>query len=128
MAGQGAAWKIPPMERGKRQGPPRPADWCWANKVAHWRRFRDKTQEELAAAAELSTATVSRVEAGAQNTEIYNLWLIARALKTDLCSLLCESPDSPDGDLRKFIHDLDPAQRGRALEILRAAFRRDAAE
>jgi transcriptional regulator with XRE-family HTH domain len=66
--------------------------------IARWRKRKNLGQEELAAAAGVSQATISRVEKQEQTANIKTLAKIARALGVGLSELVPAESLNSDGD------------------------------
>jgi transcriptional regulator with XRE-family HTH domain len=64
--------------------------------IAAWRRHRGMSQDELAAQIGMTSATVSRVEAGKQPYNQKMIEDIASALLTSVADLIAHDPEAPD--------------------------------
>ncbi len=64
--------------------------------IRQWRKYRKMTQEDLAAAVGVSTATISQVETGKQGFTDTTLYAIASALKCTAGELLTRAPLGAD--------------------------------
>jgi transcriptional regulator with XRE-family HTH domain len=84
--------------------------------IRDWRKFRDLTQEQLAEATGMSTASLSRLETGEQDYTGSTLELLAKALETDVTSLLSRKP-SEDEPISQIWAAASPAQRRQIVQI-----------
>lgn len=64
--------------------------------IRQWREYRELSQEALAATLEMSAAQLSRIESGKQGYTQDFLEACAKALKTDVLSLLVRNPLKDD--------------------------------
>ena len=85
--------------------------------IRQWRKYRQLTQEQLAARLDMSTANLSRVEAGKQPYTQPLLEAIADALGTDPASLIMRDPTRGDAIWRVW----DQATLGQRIQILEVA-------
>lgn len=67
-----------------------------ANYIRQWRKHRKLTQEQLGEAANLSAASISQLETGAQGFTDSTLYAIARALDCSPGDLLSRPPEDDD--------------------------------
>lgn len=93
--------------------------------ISEWRRASGVTQEELAERAEVTGATISRIENGKQNWTIGTLSRIASVLGCRPIDLLAGPPLS--SDLRALVAQAPLETQRQAEAVLRALLRESAA-
>jgi phage repressor protein C with HTH and peptisase S24 domain len=69
-----------------------------ANHIKEWRKYRKMTQEALADAVGVVTASISQIETGKQGFTDTTLYAIADALQCSAGDLLTKAPPSTDDD------------------------------
>lgn len=92
-----------------------------ATNLRAWREYRGLTQETLAERAEVSTATISRLENGNQIYTQPLLERLAEALGCEASDIIVRMPPgSTDYDLWEVIHGMTDEERRRAVNVLKA--------
>lgn len=89
--------------------------------IREWRKFRGLTQQRLADQLGLTHGNLSRIERGLRPYNQVLLEALAAALRTDPASLLMRNPLDPEG-IWSVWERIDPDERRRALEVLKAGF------
>lgn len=87
--------------------------------IKEWRKHRGLSQERLAARIGATHGTLSKIETGKQPYQQWQLEALAEALQTDPASLLMRNPLDPD-PIWTVWDSIPPADRGRAIEVLKA--------
>jgi transcriptional regulator with XRE-family HTH domain len=87
--------------------------------LKQWRIYRNKTQEQVAAALGVSTPTISRIEKGTRQYTQEFLEAAADYLMTDPASLLMRDPSQPES-IWSIWEQIDPPKRADALRVIRA--------
>lgn len=93
--------------------------------IRQWRKSRGLTLEQLAELVEMVPSHLSMLERGQRGYVQETLEAIARALKTDVGSLLSHGPDDTDGDLRSIWQGGTPTQRRQIVEIAKTITKSD---
>lgn len=89
--------------------------------IREWRKHRGLTLERLAAQAETTAATLSRVETGKQPYSQPLLEALARVLQVEPSELVRSRPPSKEQvELIATIVDMPPDRQRQALRVLRA--------
>lgn len=87
--------------------------------LRQWRKYRNKTQEQLAEALGISAAQVNRIEKGKRQYTQTFLEAAAEYLETDPASLLMRDPTQAEA-IWSIWERIEPAKRSDALRILDA--------
>lgn len=87
--------------------------------IREWREYRQLTQERLAARLDMSSASLSRIEAGKQPYTQDVLESIAEALTCEPADLLVRNPLDPAAPWSIW-ENLKPSQRKQAIRLLMA--------
>ncbi len=91
--------------------------------LREWRRWRKKTQVELAEAMQLTQGHLSQIERGDKPCTIWQLNLAAEFLDCEVVDLLDNDPFKADS-IRAAVRDIPEENRDLALRLLRQ-LRRD---
>lgn len=87
--------------------------------IKQWRLHRGLTQEQLAGRLDMSTAQLSRIEAGVQPYTQDVLESAAEALQTDPASLIMRDPEADDAIWSIWDH-AKPGERRQIVEVAKA--------
>ena len=86
--------------------------------IRQWRHHRGMTLEKLAARLDMTASHLSMLERGQRGYTQDTLEALARALQTDVASLLMRDPSDPDA-IWSIWDQAKPGQRRQIVEIAR---------
>lgn len=87
--------------------------------IRQWRKFRNKTQEQLAEALGISVAQVNRIEKGKRQYTQAFLEAAAEYLETDPASLLMHDPTEPES-IWSLWDRVEPSKRPDVIRVIEA--------
>lgn len=89
--------------------------------MVEWRRFRDKTQEQVANAVGVSKVHVSNIERGQRQYTQELLEVFAEYLDCEPWQILNVDPTKPGPwSIWESINDMSPAQQEQAAAVIKA--------
>lgn len=91
--------------------------------IKEWRKYRNLTQEALAARVDMSPANLSLIERSLQNYTQETLEALADALRCDPSDLLNRDPTDPEG-IWSIWDQAKPGERKQIIEMARILMRK----
>lgn len=88
------------------------------NRIREWRRYRDMSQEELAARVGTTSQSIGRYEKGARTVTIDQLEVLATALGCKPADLLPDPESSLSETERQLLERFDQLDEGRKVALM----------